>query len=171
MEVLLSQIEPLLHDEIVLGPLNSEEREKLRQVGPRLRELIAELFSLPIPYALLHGDLHTGNIIPHQDAFLYFDWTDAAVSHPFFDMIRIFGEEDEAKKHTLQDAYLSAWEMYYSKTDVRRAWELASALYGFYHAVSYQYIAHGIEELVRSELNFAYYFLRKLLAGLDQLEK
>jgi hypothetical protein len=61
--------------------------------------------------------------------------------------------------------------MYYSKTDVRRAWELASALYGFYHAVSYQYIAHGIEELVRSELNFAYYFLRKLLAGLDQLEK
>lgn len=171
LEVLLSQIEPLLHDEIVLGPLNSEEREKLRQVGPRLRELIAELFSLPIPYALLHGDLHTGNIIPHQDAFLYFDWTDAAVSHPFFDMIRIFGEEDEAKKHTLQEAYLSAWEMYYSKTDVRRAWELASALYGFYHAVSYQFVAHGIEELVRSELNFAYYFLRKLLAGLDQLEK
>ena len=79
-------------------------------------------------------------------------------------------EEDEAQKTALQEAYLLAWESGYSTADVRRAWELASALYGFYHAVSYQYIAHGIEELVLPELNFAYYFLRQLLMGLDQLD-
>ena len=170
LDVLLSQIDPLVNDELILRPLNQDEREKLQQTAPRLRELLVELISFPIPYAILHGDLHSGNVIPQEDTFLYFDWTDAAISHPFFDMIHIFSEEDEAHKNTLLEAYLRPWETRYSKSDVRSAWKLASVLYGFYHAVSYQYIAHGIEELVRSELNFAYYFLRKLLAGLQRLD-
>ena len=170
LDVLLSQIEPLLNDEIATEALNHQEREGLKQIGPRLRELIVELVSLPIPYTILHGDLHSGNVIPHKNSFLYFDWTDAAVSHPFFDMIHIFGTEDEEQKATLRDAYLRPWEDAYAKHDVSRAWELASVLHGFYHAVSYQYIVHGIEDLVRPELNFAYYFLRKLLTGLSQLD-
>lgn len=169
-DVLLSQIEPLLDDELVLALLTHEERAQLKQIAPRLRELIAALISLPIPVALLHGDLHSGNVVLHENSLLYFDWTDAAVSHPFFDMIHIFMEEDEAKRTELQESYLLAWEERYPKADVRRAWELASALYGLYHAVSYQYIAHGIEELVQPELNFAYHFLRKLLEGVQRLD-
>jgi len=106
----------------------------------------------------------------HKNSFLYFDWTDAAISHPFFDMIHIFMEEDETKRTVSQEAYLLAWEENYPKADVRRAWQLAAALYGLYHAVSYQYIAHGIEELVQPELNYAYYFLRKLLEGVKRLD-
>jgi hypothetical protein len=170
LETLLSQIEPLLNDELALSLLNPDEREKIKRNAPHLRELLVELISLPIPVALLHGDLHAGNVIPRGDSFLYFDWTDAAVSHPFFDMIHIFMKEDETQKTALQEAYLLVWEASFSRADVRRAWQLASALYGFYHAVSYQYIVHGIEELVLPELNFTHYFLRKLLAGLDQLQ-
>jgi len=170
LDIMISQSEPLLHDEIVLGPLNPEERDEIQVLGPRLRERITELVSLRIPYTILHGDLHAGNIVAQGDSFLYFDWTDAAISHPFFDVFHIFRQENEEQKNTLQDAYLQPWEAQYPKSDVRRAWVLASALYGFYHAVSYQYIARGIEELVRPELNFAYYFLRKLLVGLQQLD-
>jgi len=171
LDILLSQIEPLFDDELVLGLLTLEERVQLKPIAPRLRALIAELFSLPIPVALLHGDLHAGNAILRENSFLYFDWTDAAVSHPFIDMIHIFMEEDQAKKTALQEAYLLPWEEIYPKVDVRRAWELAGALYGLYHAVSYQYIAHGIEELVRPELNFAFHFLRKLLDGIKSLDE
>jgi len=170
VQILLSQVEPLFDDELVLGFLTAEEREQLKQIAPQLRALIADLFSLPIPAALLHGDLHAGNVILHEDSLLYFDWTDAAVSHPFFDMIHIFMEEDESKRTALQEAYLLTWEENYPKADVRGAWELAGALYGLYHAVSYQYIAHGIEELVLPELNFAYHFLRKLLDGIKRLD-
>ncbi|HET9907083.1 MAG TPA: aminoglycoside phosphotransferase family protein [Anaerolineales bacterium] len=170
LEKLLAQIEPLFDDEIVLQTLTPKEREKLKQVPIRLRPLLAELFALPIPVALLHGDLHAGNVVLRGNSFLYFDWTDAAISHPFFDMIHIFMEEDEARKISLQEAYLSIWEENFPKNDVRRAWVLASALYGFYHAVSYQYIVRGIEEIVRSELNFAFYFLRKLLEGIESLD-
>jgi hypothetical protein len=170
MDIVLSQIEPLFEDELVLAPLTLEERDQLKMIAPRLRALIAELFSLPIPVALLHGDLHAGNAIMRENSLLYFDWTDAAVSHPFFDMIHIFMEEHQAKKTALQEAYLLPWEENYSKIDVMRAWELGDALYGLYHAVSYQYIAHGIEELVRPELNFAFHFLRKLLEGIKRLD-
>ena len=169
LDIVLSQIEPLFDDELVLGLLTLEERVQLKPIVPRLRALIAELFSLPIPVALLHGDLHAGNAILRENSLLYFDWTDAAVSHPFLDMIHIFMEEEDAKRTALQEAYLLPWEENYPKVDVRRAWELAGALYGLYHAVSYQYIAHGIEELVRPELNFAFHFLRKLLEGIKRL--
>ncbi|MDQ3004781.1 MAG: aminoglycoside phosphotransferase family protein [Chloroflexota bacterium] len=166
LDVLLSQIEPLLDDELALRLLDPEERRSLKQVAPRLKSLIAELFSLSVPVTLLHGDLHAGNVILHENSFLYFDWTDAAVSHPFFDMIHILMEKDEGKRTALQEAYLLPWEENYPKADVRRAWGLASVLYGLYHAVSYQYIVHGIEELVQPELNFTHYYLRKLLEGI-----
>jgi len=170
LDVLLSQIDPLLADELVLQQLNPDEREKVKQIAPRLYDLLIELTSLSIPPAILHGDLHAGNVIIKDDTFLYFDWTDAAVSHPFFDMIHIFQIENEPHRMALQEAYLSIWEQSFSEADVRRAWELASVLYGFYHAVSYQYIARGIEDLVVSELNFAHFFLRNLLVGLEQLD-
>jgi hypothetical protein len=105
-----------------------------------------------------------------KNSFLYFDWTDAAISHPYFDMIHIFMEEDETKRRALQEAYLLPWEEIYPKADVQRAWELAGMLYGLYHAISYQHIVHGIEELVQPELNFAFYFLRKLLEGIKPLD-
>ena len=170
IESLPTQIGPLFEDELVVSFLTEEERGALKEAAPRLRALIADLLALPIPVALLHGDLHAGNVIRRDDSFLYFDWTDAAISHPFFDMIHIFMEEDDTKKLTLQEAYLSAWEEHYAKADVRRAWELAGTLYALYHAVSYQQIAHGIEELVQPELNFAYYFLRRLLECVKKLD-
>jgi Phosphotransferase enzyme family len=169
LESLPSKIDPLFNDELVLSLLTDEERVELKQFVPKLRDLIAELNALPVPMALLHGDLHAGNVIMRNNSFLYFDWTDAAISHPFFDMIRIFTEKADAKRTTLEDAYLAPWEEIYLKADVRRAWELAGTLHGLYHAVSYQYIVHGIENLVQPELNFAYYFLRKLLEGVKRV--
>ncbi|HSL28834.1 MAG TPA: phosphotransferase, partial [Anaerolineales bacterium] len=170
IEGLSSYIEPLFRDELVLRSLTAEEREKLKECTPHLYSLIEELLALPIPAAIIHGDLHTGNVVMRNASLLYFDWTDAAVSHPYFDMLQIYWEDDEAKKATLQEAYLAVWEEHYPKDRVRRAWDLAGTLYALYHAISYQYIAHGIEELVQPELNFAYTFLRKLLEGVNRLD-
>jgi aminoglycoside phosphotransferase (APT) family kinase protein len=161
----------LFEDQLALSLLTAEECQKLKEIAPKLRVLIAELMTLSIPHALLHGDLHAGNVILRENSFLYFDWTDAAISHPYFDMIHIFMEEEETKRTTLQEAYLFAWEENYPKAEVRRAWELAGILYGLYHAVSYRFIVHGIEELVQPELNFAYYFLRKLLEGIQRFDE
>jgi Ser/Thr protein kinase RdoA (MazF antagonist) len=91
---LQARLEGLLTDEISLSPLHPEERAALVRALPRLNTLLDELNALPIPPALIHGDLHVGNVALVNDQIQFFDWTDAAVSHPFFDIFDIFTVKD-----------------------------------------------------------------------------
>lgn len=163
---LQARLEPLLADEVTLSLLTETEKATLRQALPRLQMLLAELDSLPIPPALLHGDLHTGNVALRDGEIQIFDWSDAAVTHPFFDLDVIFTDEEPGQREKLGDAYLSAWEGIYPAGKVRRAFELAQVVYGLYHAVSYQYILNNLEAADRPEIHAAHYFLRMVLAGL-----
>jgi hypothetical protein len=166
---LQAHLEGLMADALTLSLITDAEREALRRALPRLKLLLDELDSLPIPPALLHGDLHTGNVAVQEGAIQIFDWTDAAVSHPFFDLDVIFTAEDLATRKILEDAYLSAWEQHYPAHQVRHAFEIARVVYGLYHAISYQFILNNLEESEREEINTAHYFLRQVLAGLAKL--
>jgi Ser/Thr protein kinase RdoA (MazF antagonist) len=115
---------------------------------------------------LIHGDLHTGNVASRDGKMQIFDWTDAAISHPFFDLDVIFSEEDSAVSEALQSVYLSAWERHFPAGQVRRAFKISRVVYGLYHAVSYQYILNNLAEADREEINTAHYFFRQVLAGL-----
>jgi len=163
---LQSHLDALMADEITLSLLEGAERKALVRALPRLQSLLDELDSLPIPPALLHGDLHTGNVVIQDGKIRLFDWTDAAISHPFFDLDIIFTMENTARRKTLEDAYLSAWEEVYPARQVRQAFRLARVVYGLYHAVSYQFILNNLEEADRPEINSAYYFFHQVLAGL-----
>jgi hypothetical protein len=163
---LRAHLESLLVDEVTLSLLTLAEREDLRSALPRLDSLLAELDALPIPPALIHGDLNTGNVAFREGKIKVFDWTDAAISHPYFDLDVIFTAEDAAVREALEAAYLSAWERIYPADQVRRAFELARVVYGLYHAVSYQFILNNLEESDRPEINSAHYFFRQVLKGL-----
>lgn len=52
------------------------------------REGVAILDSLPRGAALLHGDLHPGNILMREGGPVVIDWFDAAVGHPVADIVR-----------------------------------------------------------------------------------
>ena len=60
------------------------------------------------PDALVHGDLHPGNVAMRDGSILLFDWTDASVSHPFFDLMHLFHAEP-AVQARLRDSYFEAW--------------------------------------------------------------
>ncbi len=153
-------------DEVTLSLLTQTEREDLWRALPRLDSLLAEMDALPIPPALIHGDLHTGNVAYRDGKIQIFDWTDAAISHPFFDLDVIFSAEDAAAREALEAVYRSAWERRYPAELVRRAFELAKVVYGLYHAVSYQFILNNLDEADRSEINTAHYFFRQVLKEL-----
>lgn len=85
------------------------------------RQLIA---GLPSGAALLHGDLHPGNVLMTDDGPVVIDWFDAAVGHPLADVLRTsllmrphFAPADhrhlpgatEALLRTTHDAYLDRW--------------------------------------------------------------
>jgi hypothetical protein len=163
---LTAHMDALAADEITLSQITQEEREALKRALPFLKSLLTELDSLPIPPGLIHGDLHSGNVSDRDGKLQLFDWTDAAISHPFFDLDVVFSADDPTRQKILEDAYLHAWKQLYPAGEVGRAFELARIVYGLYHAVSYQYILNNIEEDDQPEINSAHYFLRQVLHGL-----
>jgi Ser/Thr protein kinase RdoA (MazF antagonist) len=108
LHILETQIDPLLNDEDVLAELNRSEVEQLRACGPRLKSMCHQLVNCSIPQTLVHGDLHTGNIAVQHDNYIYFDWSDGCVAHPFFDVLTFMENIDDSVEQTrFRDIYLA----------------------------------------------------------------
>ncbi|CAM5220087.1 hypothetical protein UACE39S_05848 [Ureibacillus acetophenoni] len=63
--------------------LNKEETSKVMELLPTFFEMCDEINSV-VPASIEHGDLHSNNIRFVENSFVFFDWGDASVSHPFF---------------------------------------------------------------------------------------
>jgi hypothetical protein len=165
LDRLATQIDPLLADTATLaGQTDAAEMAALHVLAPRLKEMCAELASHAVPHTLVHGDLHLGNVARPAGRYLFFDWTDACVAHPFFDTISIFQTDDPSREARLRDAYLRLWLDYEPMERLLEAWALAKPLAALHQAVSYQHIVNSLEPIRRSE-NFSGlpYWLRKVL--------
>ena len=134
----------------------------LRSIGPRVMALVAELEAFGIPETLLHGDLHGGNIhvtgTVEEGNCVFFDWSDGAITHPFFDLITFIGvsgdytDEKLARHHRYLNAYLEPWTALFPLDTLQRAVAVAQQLAPAYHAVSYGNIARATEPANRWEL-------------------
>jgi Phosphotransferase enzyme family len=69
--------------------LSPEEEAGLRAAVPRLQARCAELAGHAVPPSIVHGDLHLSNVAGGPGGYLFFDWTDACVAHPFLDLATI----------------------------------------------------------------------------------
>ncbi len=99
--------------------------------------------ALPRGAALLHGDLHPGNVLLVDDAPIVIDWFDASIGHPVADVIRSSmllrsGSTESDAPHLpgatpellsrLHDAYVAAFDVELAKTDdLRSSWEAVVA--------------------------------------------
>ncbi|MFF8476437.1 phosphotransferase [Streptomyces sp. NPDC015414] len=107
---------PHAYDELVAGSpaLRPDERARLAGLRPRVVEWCAELAALGVPDSLDHVDLHDGQLFnPEPGRFTFFDWGDAAVSHPFCSLrvparkaCERYGPDVLPR---LLDAYLEPW--------------------------------------------------------------
>ena len=169
LERLAAQVDPLLEDTATLASqLDAAEIERLRALGPRLQAICAELASYAVPHTLVHGDLHLGNVARSAGSYLFFDWTDACVSHPFFDTISIFQAKDPNVQARLHDSYLGVWAAYEPIERLFEAWKLAKPLCALHQAVSYQHIGATLEVTLKPELASGLpYWLRTLLQSLE----
>ncbi|MDV9169873.1 phosphotransferase [Streptomyces sp. W16] len=107
---------------------------RLRALRPLLLDSCAELAELGIPDSLDHSDLHDGQLFhPAPGHYTFFDWGDAAVSHPFCSFLVPAGRVRERygpeALPRLRDAYLEPWTGNGRTTaELRRALTLASRL-------------------------------------------
>jgi Ser/Thr protein kinase RdoA (MazF antagonist) len=149
--------------------LSADEMVELRAAGPQLAAMCGELAAYAVPPALVHGDLHLSNVAHGPRGYLFFDWTDACVAHPFVDMISIFQEEEGALRDRLRDAYLTEWARFEPPYRLLRAWGLAEPLGALNHAVSDRSIVANLEPPIDLHMmQSTAYWLRKVIAGLRQ---
>lgn len=123
--------------------LTAAELDRLRAHVPQIRAWCAELAHAAVPETLEHGDCWAGNIAATADGFVYFDWSDSALSHPFFspalflaDARRTF-PDDPGLAARLRDAYLAPWAARAPREDLPRVFALAQRLAPLHHAVAY----------------------------------
>ena len=87
-EWLARQTAELIADDAALSGLDDAEAARLRALAPKLAAMCRRLAAGPVPNALVHGDLHLANVARRDGEYLFFDWTDACVTHPFLDLDR-----------------------------------------------------------------------------------
>ncbi len=107
---------PDLFDRLVAAntALEPAQRRELDALRPRLADWSAELAATGIADTLDHADLHDNQLFaPRPGRFTFFDWGDAAVSHPFCSLLvparaarARYGPEVLPR---LRDAYLEPW--------------------------------------------------------------
>lgn len=167
LDRLQTQIDDLFNDENVLSQLKTAEIGKLHALAPSLKRLCLQLSNYNIPQTLVHGDLHLGNVAFHKDSYLFFDWTDSCISHPFFDLFQLFFYPKvqifSATIPKLRDEYLSQWTLYEPLERLREAWAFAKPLCALHHAITYQHIVACLEPRSQQECNALPKFLRSLL--------
>ncbi|MET8769989.1 phosphotransferase [Streptomyces sp. NPDC004658] len=136
---------PEVFDELLAGNpvLAPDERARLERLRPRVADWCAELASAGIADTLDHADLHDGQLFrPAPGRFTFFDWGDAAVSHPFCSLRvpveRACDRYGPQVLPRLLDAYLEPWTGGgRTAAGLRRAAELAWRLSALGRAASW----------------------------------
>jgi len=98
--------------------LTEAEIERLQGLESNVGALLGEIAAAGIPLSLQHGDFGASNIAVVRTGYVFFDWSDCAITHPFFDLSLVLDGVDERFSHDptvstrLREAYLDVWTRY-----------------------------------------------------------
>ena len=139
--------------------VTSEEYERLRSLTPHLAATCSELAQCAIPDSLHHGDLHDGNIFVHHGRYLFFDWGDCSITHPFFSFrtVMVSNEnslglaEDAPEQEQLRDMFLEPWTRVQSQERLQAAFLLAKRVWMIPTALTWHRILANSGEPAREQ--------------------
>jgi hypothetical protein len=155
--------------------LSPDEREQLTRSVPRVAETCRELASLGIPETIQHDDLHDGQVFVREGSYLFFDWGDACVAHPFFSMaVTLEGAlawglddvEGSVDVTPFRDAYLGPFGRFAEPVELEAAHAAALRLGWVCRALNVRMFADALEGSDREQwLEGVRIRLRMLLDG------
>ena len=135
--------------------------EEFAGTAPRVRELSAQLAAIDIPETVQHDDLHDGQVFARDGGYLFFDWGDACVSHPFFTMsVTLEGNiawglddvEGSVDTTRFRDAYLEPFTALAPRADLEDAFATALRLGWVCRALNVDRFARALEPPDREHL-------------------
>ena len=138
LAVLPAHFEQLLADRDALlidlpEGLTTEEHERLRALVPEFAATCGRLAAHGIPETLQHDDFHDGNVFVRDGRYLFFDWGDSCISHPFHTLVvtlRAIAHRLELPPGgpdllRLRDSYLEPFSPYGSRAELKAGADLA----------------------------------------------
>jgi hypothetical protein len=145
---------------------------RLYGLSPRIAELCRELAALGLPETIQHDDLHSGNVFVHNGRYLFFDWGDACVAHPFLTLhvtMRVLAyelglEEGARELDRFRDAYLEPWTAFRPLHELVPAVPAADLLGAVGRALNWQLVADATPPADRGEYDEAVADRLRLLA-------
>ena len=107
--------------------LTAAEQERALEALPEFEALCGELAGYGIAETIQHDDLHDGQVFVRDGRYVFFDWGDSCISHPFHSLTvnlraaaaKLRLEPGGAEVRRLRDAYLEPFG------DLREAADLA----------------------------------------------
>ena len=143
-----AEVRPLSHlaswvagtamDADLMGRFAPEVRDAWLASWPAMAQACEALDQIGPGPSLVHGDFHPWNVVAGQAGTRIFDWTDAAVAHPFLDLVTfIVCTDDVALRRHLVQRYLGLWSGYLSPDDLDEAGGLALVAGALYQACTF----------------------------------
>lgn len=139
--------------------LTSAEYERLMGMKDYLTGLCDELAAAPIPESIHHGDFHDANIFLNGGQYVFFDWGDSSVAHPFFSLRTAFviieyfqgfkpGSPELAQ---LRDVYLEPWRPFGTNEELVTAFDLSVRLSPLSSALGWNRVVSSLDESLRAD--------------------
>jgi hypothetical protein len=180
LEVLLDAYDQFLTqpERLVCDELTEVEVDRLLESRSMIEDCVISLESLGIGSSLDHGDFHDGNIFVHQSGYVFFDWGDAGLTHPFFSLRTVFVslenslgfEEDDPIFNRLSEHYLHQWTAWGSLPALQRAYLISKPLASLNTAVRWQAAIDDLYEEDRPAFHsYVPSLLSEVLIYLDDL--
>jgi hypothetical protein len=110
----------------------------------RLEGTLGELEACGLPWTLVHGDEHGGNVIAAGDRMVVLDWGDSFVGHPVHDIVTLAGGRGDERAEVVA-AWCALWRRSVPGCDPERALELGRPLSALRSAAVYADFLHRIE--------------------------
>jgi len=127
--------------------LTPEEYQRLRDLQPRMAGLCEQLANAGLPETLTHEEVHDGNVLVNDGRYMFIDWSDSSVAHPFFTMLvtiraaahRLELAEEGPEMMRLRDAFLEPWTTFATRPTLLVAFRQAYRLGMANRALSWQF--------------------------------
>jgi hypothetical protein len=127
--------------------ISPDEHARLKALTPQLTAWCDELTAFGLPETLTHEEVHDANVLVDGDRYVFVDWSDSSVAHPFFSMVvtiraaayRLELDESGPEMRRLRDAYLEPWSGFGSRSQLIQAYVLAYRLGMLNRALSWHH--------------------------------
>jgi hypothetical protein len=159
LTMLADQFEELLGEKEALASLTENELDRLHKLTPRIAADCRELEAYALPATIQHDDLHDGQVFVRDNRYLFFDWGDACVSHPFFTLVvtlavlahRLELEHGAPELDRFRDAYLEPWTRFRPRSELETAYPIAYRLGVLCRGLTWALIVSAIPRPLRED--------------------